>query len=438
MTATNERPPKKGTGGARPVRATPSAASPEESERDLPLKVQMRRLFWSMGVSTSLDVKLRAYVSGDKRGAGWQEFTDLDVLGVGFSPTGQPHMMLADCKTVQRRAIERMFWVRGVADFFSADTAFMVRSQPVPVAARALSNRIGVGVLDPDDYQALAGTYRTDLDLDGPLRCLFDLDIVRRQADNTVGLPKKIDALVEFIRFDYWIYEPYRNLTQVVAHLADAAGTLDPSNPRHLSLFFEAAWLYALAVAQATHHVRTSRMADVPTAVASYVAGGELAMREKAQLAGLLQQVGVTVDTRAAVLPPYIDLLTELTTRLLHRPAEMADVLRYAEYLITATVAGETATVGSAFGSQVRPVAAKLLADVCGYLVTTAGIRPEFRSLARDRLVVDLTGGDRVPRPRPDDVAEGAALLPAGPAVQDSLPLGKPGSTGELPNDKTR
>ena len=64
MTATNERPPKKGTGGARPVQPDP-VREPEESERDLPLKVQMRRLFWSMGVSTSLDVKLRAYVSSD-------------------------------------------------------------------------------------------------------------------------------------------------------------------------------------------------------------------------------------------------------------------------------------------------------------------------------------------------------------------------------------
>ena len=62
--------------------------------------------------------------------------------------------------------IERMFWVRGVADFFSADEAFMVRSSAVPTAARALSNRLGVGVLDPDDYAALAATFPPSVNLD--------------------------------------------------------------------------------------------------------------------------------------------------------------------------------------------------------------------------------------------------------------------------------
>ena len=365
------------------------------SEQDLPLKLAMRRLFWSMGASTCLDVKLRAYVAGDKRGAGWQEFTDLDVLSVACSLGGQPQITLADCTTSSRRAIERMFWIRGVADFFAADDAYLVRSKPVPVATRALSTRLRVGVLDPDDYTALLRTFPTSLELEGPLGCLFDHDSVRIQLDNTAGLDRKLRGLAEFVRFDYWIYEPYRNLTQVVAHLADAVGTLNTENPHHLSLFFEAAWLYALALIQATHHVRISQMADVPAVVRTYVAGGELAVREKRALAELLNQAGIRVDTRTGVLPPYIDPLTELITRLLVRPAEFNDVLRYAEYLTTAAVIGERATVGSAFGeAHVRPIAAKLLADVCGFLVTASGIRPDFRTAARECLVLDLTGGD--------------------------------------------
>ena len=364
------------------------------SEQDLPLKLAMRRLFWSMGASTCLDVKLRAYVAGDKRGSNWQEFTDLDVLSVACSLSGQPQFTLADCKTSSRRAIERMFWIRGVADFFAADDAYLVRSNPVPVATRALSSRLGVGVLDPDDYAALLHTFPTSLKLDGPLGCLFDLDSVQTQLDNSSGLDRKLKGLVEFVRFDYWVYEPYRNLTQVVAHLADAVGTLNAENPRHLSLFFETAWLYALALVQATHHTRASQMADVPLAVRTYVAGGELAAREKGALAELLNQVGIRVDIRTAVLPPYIDLLAELVTRLLVRPAELNDVLRYAEYLTTAVVVGESATIGTAFDESVRPIAAKLLADVCGFLVTASGLKQDFRTAARELLIHDLTGGD--------------------------------------------
>ena len=409
---------------ARKKQPSRQVSRPEKrpvSEQDLPLKLAMRRLFWSMGASTCLDVKLRAYVAGDKRGPGWQEFTDLDVLSVACSLSGQPQVTLADCKTSSRRAIERMFWIRGVADFFAADDAYLVRSNPVPVATRALSSRLGVGVLDPDDYAALLRTFPASLTLEGPLGCLFDLDSVQTQLDNSTGLDRELHDLVEFVRFDYWVYEPYRNLTQVVAHLADAVGTLNAENPRHLSLFFETAWLYALALVQATHHARVSQMADVPMAVRTYVAGGELAAREKGALAELLTQVGIRVDTRTAVLPPYIDPLAELVTRLLVRPTELNDVLRYAEYLTTAVVVGERATVGAAFGEgYVRPIAAKLLADVCGFLVTASGIRRDFRDAARDRLVHDLTGGDPN-HTWVEDRQQAEGPLPSVPQREDNL-----------------
>jgi hypothetical protein len=153
-------------------------------------------------------------------------------------------------------------------------------------------------------------------------------------------------------------------------------------------------------------------------------------MREKAQLADLLQKVGIAVDARAAVLPRYVDPLVELLTRILMRPTELSEMLRYAEYLATAMVVGERATVRDAFGaSAVHPLAAKLLADVCGFLVTAAGLRPEFRAAARDRLVVDLTGGEPADLPNtsarattaanPDAQTRLEVLGPEGRALQE-------------------
>lgn len=376
---------------------------------------------WAMGCSTRLDVKLRAYVPGEDRRPGWQEFTDLDVLGVGLAPGGRLHLTIADCKTANRRAIERMFWVRGVADFFDANEAYLVRSHSVPAAARALSNRLGVGVLDPDDLQQLLATFPVGTDFDGPLSCLFDMESVRRQADNVVDLDKRLKSLVDYIRFDYWIYEPYRNLTQTVAHLAEVVGTLDPTNPSHRSIFFETAWLYGYALAQAVHHVRKAHIADVPASTRTYVAGGELALREKGRLARLLNDAGIGVDPKAAVLPPYVESLTELLTRLLVRPNELSEVLRYSEYLSAAAVVGENATIGQVFGMNVHPFAAKLLLDICGFLVFAAGLRPDFRALARASLVVDLTGG------KPDNVSDKGLSI-----EKDESPK-RPDDDGHLP-----
>ncbi|HEV2782869.1 MAG TPA: hypothetical protein VGX25_26060 [Actinophytocola sp.] len=118
----------------------------------------------------------------------------------------------------------------------------------------------------------------------------------------------------------------------------------------------------------------------------------------------------------SVIHPPYVDFAVELINRFLVRPAEIAEVLRYAEYLAVSEPNRIDATVADAFGKQVRPVAAKLLADVCGYLVTTAGLRPDFRAAARHRLVIDLTGGNTT------NLNGQAATSPANPAAKRESP----------------
>lgn len=365
------------------------------TDQDLGLKVAVRRLMWRMGCSTRIDVRLRGYVEGDPRGQAAYDFTDLDVLGIGFTPAGQLHTTFADCRTRKDKYVERMFWVRGVADFVAAGDAYMVRSSPVPTATRTLSARLNVGVLAPDDLLALEKTFATEVDLtSGPLATLFTLENVAVHLNIYDTADKKLGKLLDYLNFDYWVYEPYRNLTQLVAQLSGVVAVLDPQNRQHRTLFYDCAWHYALAVSRAVAFTRSSRMGDVPTAVRTYVGGGELALREKAGLATMLKASGFPDVDKSVILPPYINQLTELVNRFLVRPSELADVMRYAEYLAVTEPNRVEATVGVAFGLHVRPVAAKLLADICGFLVTAAGLRPEFRTSARSRLVVDLTGGD--------------------------------------------
>jgi hypothetical protein len=350
-----------------------------------------------MGCSTRLDVRLRGDIPTGSRGASFEEFTDLDVLGIGFTPAGQLHTTFADCRSSQKSALERMFWVRGVADFVGANDAYLIRAHKVPEGARTLSPRLGVGVLTPEDLAAMENVFPTALNLQtGPLSCLFDRAKTGVHLNASKGADRKLSRLFDYLDFDFWVFDPYRNLTQLVAHLSDAVATLDPGNRTHRTLFYDCAWHYALSVARAVAFVRSTRMADVPTAVRTYAGGGELALREKAGLADLLQRNGWPA-ARDIILPPYIDQLTELVGRFLVHPSELAEVLRYAEYLAVSEINHIDDSVAAAFTAQTRPVAAKLLADICGFLVTAAGMRPDFRAAARRRLILDLTGGSQNP-----------------------------------------
>ena len=368
------------------------------SEKDIQLKADSRRLFWLMGFSTKIDVPLRALVP-EKRGAGdrgrsaVQAFTDLDVLGVHVSADLRVQTVLADCKTSTKGSTERMFWIRGVSDFFEADDAYMVRAGTVTAASRQLASRLRIAVLTPDDLSALLGHYGV-VNTPRAVGFLFDADAIANYRRALTGLDQRLRALREYQEFDFWVYEDHRNIQQIVAHLSGAAKELDPANPIHQALFFESAWAMALSLARAVHHVRRSHVTEIDTSLREYLFGGQLGLREKQQLATVLRRAAGkdAADPDEGVLPPYFGALLELASRFLRRPLVTSTVLRYAEWSAEAHVARQVAPAADVFEDSFDDLAAKLLADVCGFLVTVARLDANFRTSARSILAPALLG----------------------------------------------
>ena len=365
-------------------------------EYDLRLKAESRRLFWMMGFSTKVDVPLRTLIArrpnDTKARSEYELFTDLDVLGVQVSPDLRVSTMIADCKTSSAGATSRMFWIKGVADFFGANDAYMVRTADVPGAARQLAVKLGVGVLTSTDLALVQSHYADDWDNNLGISFLFDEQSIAKYRKGFTTLHKRLQPLREYQEFDYWIYEEHRNLTQVVAHLSDAAKLLDPEIPMHRSLFFESAWLYSLALARASHHARRTHVAELDTALKEYMFGGQLGLREKKRLASMLRSAAGrdSSDADAGVFPPYYFGLLELTSRFLRRPSHVSAVLRHAEWAAEVQVTSSTQTAAVALAETFDRLSAKLLSDVCSFLVTAAGLNSEFRTLARRLLAPEV------------------------------------------------
>jgi hypothetical protein len=225
------------------------------------------------------------------------------------------------------------------------------------------------------------------------LAVLFDRKSV---ADNLAafnGLDKRLNPLMEYREFDYWIYQDYRNPIQLVAHLKDAAKTMDSRNPIHLALFLDLAWLYLVTLIRATEHLRGAFLGDPDRGLQEYLFGGAINLREKEDTAALLRTVAPPGAPELDHLPPYYGSLRELVTRLLRRPSEIQTALRYAEAASGLMAAKQRVTLGDAFGGRFDPVAAKLVADVCGFLVAAAQLDPGFRSQARAYLLAEPVSG---------------------------------------------
>jgi len=398
------------------------------TELDLSLKAASRRLFWRMGFSTKIDVPLRAVVpkaSGGQRGktkSQYETYTDLDVLGIQISSDLRVVSTIADCKTSAKGSTERMFWIRGVADFFSADDAYMVRSKDVTSAARQLAARLAVGVLTQDDLAVLESHYESVGSSIGVMAdYLFVPSSIAEYRRCFLGLDRRLHPLREYQEFDFWVYEEHRNLQQLVAHLTKAAKQLDPTHPTHQALFFESAWLYSLSISKAVHHVRRTHVTDIDTSLREYLFGGQLGLREKQQLANVLRVAAGKNEANSdeGVFPSYYGALLELASRVLRRPTHVTNVLRYAEWAAESRVARDPRSAAGSFGEAFDDIAAKLLSDVCGFLVSTAGLDADFRVLARG-LFAPLAKGT----PLADLVADATLTSEDGlakPVVQQTL-----------------
>lgn len=353
------------------------------SELDLGLKVGVRALLWSMGFSTRLDVQLR----GHERPTGGpaESFTDLDVLGVAVAPGYRLSTTIADCKSGRAdKPTARMFWIRGVADLFGADDAMLVREHDVNDATRQLSAKLGITVLPSVDLQQMQELHGVKPgDELGHLSILFDKDAAEAHLRAFTKLDKRLKPLIEYRDFDYWVYDHHRNPFQLVAHLHDAARHLKPRDPDHLALFFDLAWLYLLALIRVTEHVRGAFLTDPDRGLQEYLFGGPTGLKEKTQMAKLLQSLRPEGARERDHLPDYYPPLRELVIRLLRRPAQMQAALRQAEAASALCAARQRVTVEAAFGEEFDPLAAKLVSDVCGFLVGAADLDGEFRVQAR-------------------------------------------------------
>ncbi|MEU4811896.1 hypothetical protein AB0H20_22055 [Nocardia fluminea] len=368
------------------------------TEKDLGLKVASRRLLWRMGNTTRLDVQLRGVwgppqqeKSRSGRSSGPEAFTDLDVLGLSLTGGARVHSTVVDCKTTQGGSTGRMFWVRGVGDFFAADDAYMVRDTVVSDAARQLATRLQITTLNSADLSRLEELHPCDISLDtAPISYLFDLDSAAAVLAAFNGLDRRLKPLLEYREFGYWLYDEYRNLIQLVEHLKACADHLDPRNPRHLALVLDLTWLYLVSLCHAIHSIRAAHVANPDRGLQEYLFGGVLGLREKEQLSVLLEglRVGGVLPTDARVdpLPGYYPKLRELVTRVMRRPDRVLPALRLLEVLTAVTALAKRVEPAD-LSSLHEDLAAKQAVDVVQFLVAATGIDEGFRARARSLLL---------------------------------------------------
>lgn len=355
------------------------------SELDFRQKIDLRRAFWALGASTRLDVKLSALVplgTSRPRRPDVEEWTDLDVLAVQYAPLTGLLSAVADCKTTKSRATERVFWLRGVADLFGAQAAYLVRDGEMAPSTRQLAHRLGITALDGADRANFAGQAgEQHLPRKGGF---LEPEAYLRWVNLLAGTPRTFQRVDRYRRTLYWTFPKFRNIVQLPAYLSSIAPQLDPSQAWAHALVIDFAWLYMLTVVHAVHEVGTLHLSDLGGSLRQVVVGGEHAVREKEDLRRKIQEVlriaaGAQEAHQFDVVPPYFGDLTDLVARALRRRGLATEVLRVLEFIGVETVAAKGAAWYEAFPDH-DPVAAKLASDVVLFLCRACRLDQSYAS----------------------------------------------------------
>jgi hypothetical protein len=302
---------------------------------DLPLKLRLRRLFFSQGYWSPIEVELSHYENlGVGAGTKRRSLTDLDVLGIKFDSLFTQHRVVADCKSGRNVSdANRLFWLRGVMDYFGADQAYFARSA-MDSHIRAIAPKMGLRALNDGELATVekaagADTFAIPLADIGFYQSVRNLWGVQVQSGaNITPEEMRLKRVYSYLSYTYWYIESYRNLLTLVGQFESIAELLSPANERHVLLAYTGAERFAHCLLEAAQYVLSMGAADIPLYGRIYLYGGPLGLKDKEKFFGLLREA---TGFEEQLDPPWLPEATELLGRMLSHPGGAADILRHLE-----------------------------------------------------------------------------------------------------------
>jgi hypothetical protein len=387
------------------------------SQRDLQLKLTIRKILWHAGYSNRLNVVLSTLIAGERGSrAGVEGFTDIDVLGVLVTPDFRVVRSIADCSTSARNVAQRLFWLSGVMGSFDADAAYMLRSQEVPPSARQLAERLRIAILTPPDTASLGNSLLGSEAERSEFAPLFDAAVASRLEREIDTLPGNTSALRTYRRSLFWTLPLGQNLMQMVSQLGRAKEGLDPSNRVSLALFIDCTWLYAYVLADTCSAITRLHLSDIEGSLKRHMFGGDIGIRARETLLTRLNALRKELERRDAtpeqagmfgLTPPYFTGLLELIARMLRRPHAASRILRLAEYTLYAVLMGGQGPARQSF-AEFDEIASKLFVDIAAFLAEAADLPMQFVEATQAL----ISGEMSQPQDKPATVVQPTLLNP--------------------------
>jgi hypothetical protein len=301
-------------------------------DHDAPLKLRIRRILYTQGYWSSLEVDLSEYNVVDKFNVKRVSLTDLDVLGIRYDSMFSQTKVVADCKSGRNFSeVERLFWLNGVKEYFQANEAYFVHPR-IQKHAKIIANKLSLRTLDEAALSHLEKTLRienqllpiVDLKIYQEISHLWGIKVLKGDKLSLEQL--KIKEVFNYLSYNYWYTEQYRNVFSIIDRFRKVAHLLSPSDPSHQLLCYIGAERFTHCLMEAARYIVSYGVEDIAQAARIYFYGGVLSLRERERFFQLLKQ---TTGSREELQPFYWPEILELLWRIIKNSIDSIDILRH-------------------------------------------------------------------------------------------------------------
>lgn len=315
-----------------------------ESNKDIFLKLRMRKILFAEGYWTPLEVDLSQYEPEPRGGIRRRSLTDLDVLGVKYDRLLAPDIVVVDCKSGKVSDANRLFWLKGVRDYFGATQAYLVRPQ-VDMHARAIAPKLGLRVLSEaelgDIEKALSvrfiGVPIDDIDIQDKIEYMWASFNIRIE-QSTSGEDRILKRIKSYLDYSFWYMENPKNLLRIVDEFSSISFFLDEKNERHKLIAYMGLERFVYSALSVASTIQSQGLSDIPRFSRLIIHGGTAEIRSKERVFELLRRVGIQENLD----PEWFEEGVEFMGRLIRNPDGSSDVLRYIQAAyISRIVAGQ-------------------------------------------------------------------------------------------------
>jgi len=302
-------------------------------DKDLMLKLRTKRIFSSLGYYTPLEIELSQYFINEKGSTERKSLTDIDVLAIKFDHLFHPDKVIADCKSGSTSESNRLFWLKGVADYFGVQTAYIIKSKINP-HTRAIAPKLNLRSLSEPELTNLENSLNiknfklpiADLDYYKKIESLWGIKV-----DEQVGITpeqQELKRVYSYLSYEFWFIDTNRNLYQLVNNFNKIAHILDSTKPEHVLLAYNGLQRFTYCILELCHQLYMRGISDIDRNAKLYFNGGPIALKDKEKLFELFNKLTASNEH---LHPPFLPDILEFAHRMIKNPNSAIKILPYVD-----------------------------------------------------------------------------------------------------------